>query len=46
MVIVDGNRGMLILDPDDETLQRYERARITFRRFESDLTELRDLLHS
>jgi phosphotransferase system enzyme I (PtsI) len=43
LVIVDGNRGVLILNPDEETLQRYERARSTFRLFESGLTELRDL---
>jgi phosphoenolpyruvate-protein phosphotransferase (PTS system enzyme I) len=42
-VIVDGNRGVLILNPDDETLDRYRRAQSTFRTFESGLTELRDL---
>jgi phosphotransferase system enzyme I (PtsI) len=42
-VIVDGNRGVLILNPDAETLARYETARTTFRRFESTLVELRDL---
>jgi len=42
-VIVDGNRGILILDPDAETLARYETARTTFRRFESTLVGLRDL---
>jgi phosphotransferase system enzyme I (PtsI) len=42
-VIVDGNRGVLILNPDAETLARYEAARTTFRRFESTLVELRDL---
>jgi phosphotransferase system enzyme I (PtsI) len=42
-VIVDGNRGVLILNPDAETLTRYETARTTFRRFESTLEELRDL---
>ena len=26
-VIVDGNRGVLILDPDDETRERYEKTR-------------------
>jgi phosphotransferase system enzyme I (PtsI) len=43
IVIVDGNRGVLILNPDAETLARYETARSTFRRFESTLEELRDL---
>ena len=43
LVIVDGNRGVLILNPDAETLARYETARTTFRRFESTLVGLRDL---
>jgi phosphoenolpyruvate-protein phosphotransferase (PTS system enzyme I) len=42
-VIVDGNRGVLILNPDAETLERYERTRSTFQKFESRLEELRDL---
>lgn len=42
-VIVDGNRGVLILDPDEETLQRYEDTRRSFRTFESRLVELRHL---
>src|SRR5262249_46041736 len=33
----------LILNPDAETLARYEAARTTFRRFETTLEELRDL---
>jgi phosphotransferase system enzyme I (PtsI) len=43
MVIVDGNRGVLILNPDAETLARYEAARTTFRRFEDALVGLRNL---
>jgi phosphotransferase system enzyme I (PtsI) len=43
VVIVDGNRGILILNPDEETRERYERARTSFRSFESQLGELRDL---
>ncbi|HMF11820.1 MAG TPA: phosphoenolpyruvate--protein phosphotransferase [Gemmataceae bacterium] len=43
MVIVDGNRGVLILNPDDETLERYENTRRGFVTFESRLGELRDL---
>jgi phosphotransferase system enzyme I (PtsI) len=43
LVIVDGNRGLLILNPDAETLQRYEQTRSSFRSFEDRLTELRDL---
>src|SRR5262245_32195949 len=42
-VIVDGNRGILILNPDDETLERYEKARSSFRKFETRLSGLKDL---
>jgi phosphotransferase system enzyme I (PtsI) len=42
LVIVDGNRGLLILDPDEETLARYESARTTYRTNETRLEELRD----
>jgi phosphotransferase system enzyme I (PtsI) len=43
LVIVDGNRGLLILDPDAETLSRYETARSSYQKFESGLVELREL---
>jgi len=42
-VIVDGNRGVLILNPDDETLDRYRRVQSSFQSFESGLIELRNL---
>lgn len=42
-VIVDGNRGVVILDPDEETRERYEQTRRTFVTFETKLGELRDL---
>jgi len=42
-VIVDGNRGVVILNPDDETRERYEQVRRSFRTFEDQLVELRDL---
>jgi phosphoenolpyruvate-protein phosphotransferase (PTS system enzyme I) len=42
-VILDGNRGVLILNPDEETLEHYERTRSSFRTFETKLGELRDL---
>jgi len=42
-VIVDGNRGVLILNPDEETLEHYEQTRSSFRTFETKLGELRDL---
>src|SRR5262249_2929714 len=43
LVIVDGNRGVVILDPDEEPLDRYEKARRSFQTFETRLSELRDL---
>ncbi len=42
-VIVDGNRGVLIINPDDETREHYEQARQTFGSFARGLSELRDL---
>jgi phosphotransferase system enzyme I (PtsI) len=42
-VIVDGNRGVLILDPDEETRKHYEQTRRKFRTFEKKLGALRDL---
>jgi phosphotransferase system enzyme I (PtsI) len=43
LVIVDGNRGVIILNPDDETQERYEQTRTSLRSFENLLGELRDL---
>lgn len=43
LVIVDGNRGVMILDPDEETLRSYESDRTSFRNFETRLGELRSL---
>src|SRR5262245_38391051 len=43
LVVVDGNRGLLILNPDAETLSRYESARSSYRTLESRLEELRGL---
>jgi phosphotransferase system enzyme I (PtsI) len=40
---VDGNRGVVILNPDEETLEHYEQTRNSFRRFESRLEALRGL---
>jgi phosphotransferase system enzyme I (PtsI) len=42
-VIVDGNRGVLIIRPDQETLEEHDRARRSFVQFERDLQTLRDL---
>jgi phosphotransferase system enzyme I (PtsI) len=41
-IIVDGNRGIVILNPDEETLERYEKARTTLGTFATRLSELRD----
>ena len=43
LVIVDGNRGIVILNPDEETQERYEHMRSSLLSFESQLGELRDL---
>lgn len=43
IAIVDGNKGLLILNPDADTLARYESARTNFRSFETSLGGLRDL---
>jgi phosphotransferase system enzyme I (PtsI) len=42
-VIVDGNRGVFILNPDEETLERYVQVRRTFGTFARELSELRQL---
>jgi phosphotransferase system enzyme I (PtsI) len=42
-VIVDGNKGLLILDPDADTLTKYEATRRSFRCFTTSLGGLRDL---
>jgi phosphotransferase system enzyme I (PtsI) len=42
-IIVDGNRGVVILNPDDETRERHEVARRNFGTFSTRLNELRDL---
>src|SRR5581483_5642847 len=42
-IIVDGNRGVLILNPDEETRERQEQARKSYCTLESRLNELRDL---
>ncbi len=42
-VIVDGHHGLLIIDPDDETLRRYEHVQASFRTHKSQLSELRSL---
>ncbi|MFL5243418.1 MAG: phosphoenolpyruvate--protein phosphotransferase [Gemmataceae bacterium] len=43
LLIVDGNEGVVILDPDEKTIRLYESTRSSFRKFETKLGELRDL---
>jgi len=43
LVIVDGNHGVVILNPDEETRERYEKTRRSHLSFETRLGELRDL---
>lgn len=42
-VIVDGNRGDLIIDPDEATLARYEVERRSFQSLELEWNEMREL---
>lgn len=42
-VIVDGNRGVIIINPDEETREHYEETRQTIGTFFRELRELRDL---
>jgi phosphotransferase system enzyme I (PtsI) len=43
LVVVDGNRGLLILRPDEGTLKEYQRELQSYQRFEHGLEALRDL---
>lgn len=43
MVIVDGNRGLLIIDPDPRQLEEYKRYLERYRHFESELDQLASL---
>lgn len=43
MVIVDGNRGLLIIDPDQDQLEIYKTHLEKFRQLEDELDQLRDL---
>ncbi len=42
-VIVDGNRGILIVNPSEETRQRYDQEMFRIKAFEDKLLELKDL---
>lgn len=41
-VIIDGNRGIVIIDPDEETLAQYQQYALDFGKFETKLDTLRD----
>jgi len=42
-VIVDGNRGLVVIDPDKPTITRFREAEQRFHRMEEELGHLRDL---
>ena len=42
-VIVDGNRGLVVADPDEATIHRFREAEERFHRMEEELGHLRDL---
>ena len=42
-VIVDGNKGLIYLNPDQETLQQYEKLREEYQLYVQTLKELKDL---
>ena len=43
LVIIDGNRGIVIISPDEETLKKYRKLEEDFHFFEESLIELKDL---
>jgi len=42
-VIIDGNRGIVIISPDEQTLKKYRKIEEEFHLFEESLIELKDL---
>ncbi len=42
-IIIDGNRGLVILSPDEKTLAEYQHTEEEFHHFEESLAQLRDL---
>jgi phosphotransferase system enzyme I (PtsI) len=42
-VIVDGHRGLVVINPDEATLARFRESEQRFRRMETELADLRDL---
>ena len=43
IVIIDGNRGVVVIDPDEATLKQYQHFAAEFDRLERELDSLRDL---
>ncbi|HPN66861.1 MAG TPA: phosphoenolpyruvate--protein phosphotransferase [Candidatus Omnitrophota bacterium] len=43
MLIVDGSNGVVILNPDEETLSKYEQEKTKFAEVDASLVQLRDL---
>jgi phosphotransferase system enzyme I (PtsI) len=43
MVIVDGNRGLVVINPEEATVGRFREAESRFHRMETELGDLRDL---
>lgn len=43
MVVVDGNRGLVVINPDEAAISRFREAEQRFRRMETELGDLRDL---
>ncbi|MFA5293639.1 MAG: phosphoenolpyruvate--protein phosphotransferase [Phycisphaerae bacterium] len=42
-VIIDGNRGVVIIEPDEATIKEYEQHAVEFERLERELDTLRDM---
>ena len=44
LVIVDGNHGVVIVNPDSQTIKEYTTAKNVYLKYESELKSLRDLI--
>ena len=42
-IVIDGTHGIVVSNPDDETVERYRKRQQDYRAFEAQLAELRDL---
>jgi phosphotransferase system enzyme I (PtsI) len=43
LVVIDGNRGLVVINPDEAAVLRFHEAELRFRRMEKELGDLRDL---